>query len=49
MKDATADASITNVLGSNVINVYLGVGVAWTMASVYHSINESHFEVDPGR
>eukprot|EP01065_Artemidia_motanka_P003653 TRINITY_DN11737_c0_g1_i1.p1 TRINITY_DN11737_c0_g1~~TRINITY_DN11737_c0_g1_i1.p1 ORF type:complete len:873 (+),score=250.18 TRINITY_DN11737_c0_g1_i1:88-2706(+) len=35
--EATADASIGNVTGSNSVNVFLGLGLPWTIASVYKS------------
>eukprot|EP01062_Namystynia_karyoxenos_P006483 TRINITY_DN12275_c0_g1_i1.p1 TRINITY_DN12275_c0_g1~~TRINITY_DN12275_c0_g1_i1.p1 ORF type:complete len:900 (+),score=271.01 TRINITY_DN12275_c0_g1_i1:103-2700(+) len=31
----TADASIGNVTGSNSVNVFLGLGLPWTIASIY--------------
>lgn len=34
-RDDTADESITNVTGSNSVNVFLGLGLPWTMAAVY--------------
>lgn len=37
IQDTTADAAIGNVTGSNAVNVFLGIGVAWTLASIYHS------------
>jgi len=33
--DQRADASIVNVTGSNSVNVFLGIGVPWLMASIY--------------
>jgi len=30
-----ADASIVNVTGSNSVNVFLGIGIPWTMAAIY--------------
>ena len=33
--DDTADASVGNVTGSNAVNVFLGIGVAWTFAAFY--------------
>mmetsp|Transcript_35662 Transcript_35662/g.70551 ORF Transcript_35662/g.70551 Transcript_35662/m.70551 type:complete len:840 (+) Transcript_35662:52-2571(+) len=33
--DEWADASIVNVTGSNSVNVFLGIGLPWTMAAVY--------------
>merc|ERR1712166_77779 len=38
--DETADAAITNVTGSNSVNVFLGLGIPWTMATLYHSDNK---------
>jgi len=35
--DDTADAAITNVTGSNSVNVFLGLGIPWVMACLYHS------------
>jgi len=35
IKEPTADASITNVMGSNSANVFLGLGLPWTFASLY--------------
>jgi len=32
--DPYADASIGNVTGSNCVNVFLGIGIAWTLAAV---------------
>eukprot|EP00929_Paragymnodinium_shiwhaense_P020010 TRINITY_DN13475_c0_g1_i1.p1 TRINITY_DN13475_c0_g1~~TRINITY_DN13475_c0_g1_i1.p1 ORF type:complete len:1170 (+),score=226.04 TRINITY_DN13475_c0_g1_i1:142-3510(+) len=34
-EDETADASIVNVTGSNSVNVFLGLGLPWTMAACY--------------
>jgi len=36
--DPTADASIVNVTGSNSVNVFLGLGVPWTMAAVFWQV-----------
>jgi solute carrier family 8 (sodium/calcium exchanger) len=33
--DEYADASIGNVTGSNSVNVFLGLGLPWTMAAIY--------------
>ena len=32
-----ADASVGNVTGSNSVNVFLGLGTPWVMASIYHA------------
>jgi len=36
-EDSTADNSIGNVTGSNSVNVFLGLGSPWCIASVYGS------------
>ena len=51
--DQYADASIGNVTGSNAVNVFLGIGLAWTIAAVYWAIvgeteEEKKFLVEPG-
>lgn len=33
-----ADASVGNVTGSNGVNVFLGLGIPWLIASIYHEI-----------
>ncbi|XP_043220660.1 sodium/calcium exchanger 2-like isoform X1 [Amphibalanus amphitrite] len=48
VQDRYADASVGNVTGSNGVNVFLGIGVAWTLAAVVHWWRDSAFEVDPG-
>ncbi|XP_030371111.1 sodium/calcium exchanger 3 isoform X2 [Scaptodrosophila lebanonensis] len=47
-QDDTADNSIGNVTGSNAVNVYLGIGLAWSIASIYHMSNGNTFNVEPG-
>jgi len=37
-EDPTADASIVNVTGSNSVNVYLGLGVPWTVAAIFWQV-----------
>eukprot|EP00929_Paragymnodinium_shiwhaense_P111403 TRINITY_DN7938_c0_g1_i6.p1 TRINITY_DN7938_c0_g1~~TRINITY_DN7938_c0_g1_i6.p1 ORF type:complete len:1151 (-),score=204.67 TRINITY_DN7938_c0_g1_i6:209-3535(-) len=39
-QDDWADASICNVTGSNSVNVFLGLGLPWTMAAMYWSFAE---------
>jgi len=34
-QDPYADASITNITGSNSVNVFLGLGLPWTIAAIY--------------
>lgn len=49
IQDKYADASVGNVTGSNAVNVFLGIGLAWTMAAVYHRSNGNVFEVPSGK
>ncbi|XP_070771580.1 sodium/calcium exchanger 1b isoform X10 [Enoplosus armatus] len=49
IQDQYADASIGNVTGSNAVNVFLGIGVAWSIAAIYHNSKGAEFKVDPGR
>lgn len=48
IQDQYADASIGNVTGSNAVNVFLGIGVAWSIAAIYHHSKGQKFQVDPG-
>ncbi|TRY71768.1 hypothetical protein TCAL_04773 [Tigriopus californicus] len=48
IQDDTADASVGNVTGSNAVNVFLGIGIAWSMAAVYWWANGTVFFVKPG-
>lgn len=45
--EKTADNSVGNVTGSNSVNVFLGLGLPWTMASIYHFARDvsTHFFV----
>jgi solute carrier family 8 (sodium/calcium exchanger) len=47
-QDQHADASVGNVTGSNAVNVFLGIGVAWSVAAVYWNVQGKKFLVDPG-
>merc|ERR1712190_221736 len=38
VQDEYADASIVNVTGSNSVNVFLGIGLPWTLSAVYWHI-----------
>lgn len=61
IQDEYADASVGNVTGSNAVNVFLGIGIAWTIAAFYHEYRDvtgcvdrpgyicGKFNVDPGR
>jgi solute carrier family 8 (sodium/calcium exchanger) len=48
VNDRYADSSIGNVTGSNAVNVFLGIGIAWSMAAIYHHTNGHKFYVNPG-
>jgi len=50
VQDEYADSSIGNVTGSNGVNVFLGIGVAWSMAAIFHWAKETPggFIVSPG-
>ncbi|XP_051965995.1 sodium/calcium exchanger 2-like isoform X2 [Xyrauchen texanus] len=47
-QDQYADASVGNVTGSNAVNVFLGIGVAWSVAAIYWAVQGKRFYVDPG-
>lgn len=38
INDATADASIVNVTGSNSVNVFLGLGLPWMFGAIYWAV-----------
>lgn len=46
--DDSADNSVGNVTGSNAVNVFLGVGIAWSIAAIYWESQGKNFEVQPG-
>ena len=46
--DKFADSSIGNVTGSNAVNVFLGIGIAWSIAAIYHAYHGTVFHVKPG-
>ncbi|MCJ8747626.1 hypothetical protein PDJAM_G00155760 [Pangasius djambal] len=48
IQDQYADASIGNVTGSNAVNVFLGIGVAWSIAAIFHQWHGRDFKVAPG-
>ncbi|XP_030637198.1 sodium/calcium exchanger 2a isoform X3 [Chanos chanos] len=48
IQDEYADASVGNVTGSNAVNVFLGIGVAWSVAAIYWEVKGEVFHVDPG-
>lgn len=49
IEDDTADNSVGNVTGSNAVNVFLGIGIAWTIAAVYWESQGLTFDVPVGR
>jgi len=48
IEDETADASVGNVTGSNAVNVFLGIGIAWSMAAIYWEAQGANFVVPVG-
>ncbi|KAK2911934.1 hypothetical protein Q8A67_004067 [Cirrhinus molitorella] len=47
-QDQYADASVGNVTGSNAVNVFLGIGVAWSISAIYWEVKGQVFHVEPG-
>ncbi|XP_073464653.1 sodium/calcium exchanger 3 isoform X1 [Aquarana catesbeiana] len=47
-QDVYADASIGNVTGSNAVNVFLGIGIAWSVAAIYWASKGQEFHVQAG-
>lgn len=39
VKEQFADNSIGNITGSNSVNVFLGLGLPWMIAAIYHAAN----------
>ncbi|KAG8179883.1 hypothetical protein JTE90_017415 [Oedothorax gibbosus] len=48
LNDKYADSSIGNVTGSNAVNVFLGIGIAWSIAALHHAARGRQFLVAPG-
>ncbi|XP_073339658.1 sodium/calcium exchanger 3 isoform X1 [Pagrus major] len=48
VQDTYADASIGNVTGSNAVNVFLGIGMAWSVAAIYWHMQGKPFVVEAG-
>lgn len=46
--EKTADSSVGNVTGSNSVNVFLGLGLPWVVASIYHATKGGQFDVPAG-
>ena len=40
-----ADEAVGNVTGSNSVNVFLGLGLPWVIASIYYESREQDFDV----
>lgn len=44
-----ADSAIGNVTGSNSVNVFLGMGLPWIIATIYHKVNyDQNYAVPAG-
>merc|ERR1719471_1995057 len=43
-----ADAAIGNITGSNSVNVFLGLGLPWVVATLYHAFNGTTYEQPKG-
>merc|ERR1719228_2034669 len=48
IEDDTAENSVGNVTGSNAVNVFLGIGIAWSMAAIYWEAQGANFVVPVG-
>merc|ERR1712002_932737 len=48
IEDESADNSVGNVTGSNAVNVFLGIGIAWSMAAIYWEAQGENFIVPVG-
>ena len=48
VNDKYADSSIGNVTGSNSVNVFLGLGLAWCLAAIANAIKGEPFRVPSG-
>ncbi|XP_035214860.1 sodium/calcium exchanger 3-like isoform X2 [Stegodyphus dumicola] len=48
IQDKYADSSIGNVTGSNAVNVFLGIGIAWSITAIVHYARGTQFKVEPG-
>jgi len=48
IEDDSADNSVGNVTGSNAVNVFLGIGIAWSMAAIYWESQGKTFDVPVG-
>ncbi|PAV75096.1 hypothetical protein WR25_02158 [Diploscapter pachys] len=48
VQDKYADNAVGNVTGSNAVNVFLGIGIAWSLAAIVHWFRGDTFHVEPG-
>lgn len=48
LQDTSADNAIGNVTGSNSVNVFLGLGLPWLIAAIYHESQGRRFYVKAG-
>ena len=48
IQEKHADNAIGNVTGSNSVNVFLGLGLPWLLATIYHMANGTKFKVESG-
>jgi len=48
VQERHADNAIGNITGSNSVNVFLGLGLPWLIASLHHYFNGSTFQVKAG-
>ncbi|XP_045213342.1 sodium/calcium exchanger 3-like isoform X2 [Mercenaria mercenaria] len=44
LMEKTADSSVGNINGSNSVNVFLGLGLPWTIASIYWAAKGGQFD-----
>jgi len=47
-ESSNADSAVGNVTGSNSVNVFLGLGLPWTIASIYYKIKDDPYSVPAG-
>ncbi|XP_071540523.1 sodium/calcium exchanger 2-like isoform X3 [Panulirus ornatus] len=48
VQEKFADNAVGNVTGSNSVNVFLGLGLPWLIASIYHAVKGTPFVVKAG-
>lgn len=49
INEKNADSSVGNINGSNSVNVFLGLGLPWTFAAIYHAVKTGgSFKVNAG-